>query len=168
LQGTTGLQGLTGTAGIQGVTGTIGSGLTGLTIVGDTTSVPVELIIKNTAMGNAQIKFYVNDTTSAIFKQNYSNSTFELSNSTFLVTGTNFWIEGETGYRTGGKITFGPNYTYVYNKPLVVDPSKGCYFITPTSTPEIDGAWRIIPDGNDLAFQRRESGVWVEKGAFTA
>lgn len=31
-----------------------------------------------------------------------------------------------------------------------------------------DGTWRIIPSGNDLSVQRREGGVWVEKGLFTA
>jgi hypothetical protein len=28
-----------------------------------------------------------------------------------------------------------------------------------------DGTWRIVRDGNNLSFQRREAGVWVEKGA---
>lgn len=32
---------------------------------------------------------------------------------------------------------------------------------------EIDGSWRIIRSGNNLSFQRRESGVWVEKGRYT-
>jgi len=29
-----------------------------------------------------------------------------------------------------------------------------------------DGSWRFIIVGNDLSVQRRESGVWVEKGSF--
>lgn len=31
-----------------------------------------------------------------------------------------------------------------------------------------DGTWRTMRSGNDLVFQRRESGSWVEKGRFTA
>lgn len=34
--------------------------------------------------------------------------------------------------------------------------------------PSSDGAWRIVKSSTDLSIQRRESGVWVEKGAFTA
>lgn len=28
-----------------------------------------------------------------------------------------------------------------------------------------DGTWRIIRSGNNLVFQRREGGTWVEKGS---
>lgn len=38
------------------------------------------------------------------------------------------------------------------------------YFGSPTT----DGTWRIIPSGNDLSIQRRESGVWVQKDLITA
>lgn len=30
-----------------------------------------------------------------------------------------------------------------------------------------DGSWRLIIDGDNLAIQKRESGVWVEKSSFT-
>lgn len=30
-----------------------------------------------------------------------------------------------------------------------------------------DGSWRQIESGNNLSVQRLESGVWVEKSAFT-
>ena len=30
-----------------------------------------------------------------------------------------------------------------------------------------NGSWRLIIVGNDLSIQKRESGVWVEKSAFT-
>ena len=33
---------------------------------------------------------------------------------------------------------------------------------------EANGSWRIIRSGNNLSFQRRESGSWVEKGSFLA
>ncbi len=33
--------------------------------------------------------------------------------------------------------------------------------------PNTNGTWRIIVDGNNLAVQRLESAVWVEKSAFT-
>ena len=32
--------------------------------------------------------------------------------------------------------------------------------------PGTDGTWRIIRSGNDLAFERRELGVWLKKGTF--
>lgn len=31
-----------------------------------------------------------------------------------------------------------------------------------------DGNWRIYINGNNLEFQRKESGTWVKKGAVTA
>ena len=31
--------------------------------------------------------------------------------------------------------------------------------------PATDGTWRIVRSGNDLNFERRESGIWVMKGA---
>lgn len=33
--------------------------------------------------------------------------------------------------------------------------------------PDTDDSWRIIRSGNNLAFERREAGVWVEKSAVT-
>jgi hypothetical protein len=34
--------------------------------------------------------------------------------------------------------------------------------------PDVDGSWRIVRSGNDLQFQRREGGAWVNKGAILA
>ncbi len=34
--------------------------------------------------------------------------------------------------------------------------------------PAADGSWRILVSGVDLVVQRKESGSWVEKGAFLA
>jgi hypothetical protein len=31
---------------------------------------------------------------------------------------------------------------------------------------EVNDSWRIVRDGDNFSFQRREAGVWVEKGAF--
>jgi hypothetical protein len=33
---------------------------------------------------------------------------------------------------------------------------------------DTDGSWRISVSTTNLIFDRRESGAWVEKGAFTA
>lgn len=33
---------------------------------------------------------------------------------------------------------------------------------------ESNNSWRIVRSGNNLSFQRRETGVWVEKGNFSA
>lgn len=46
----------------------------------------------------------------------------------------------------------------------IIDPSKAFYLGLKTD----NGSWRIIQDGLDLAFERREAGVWVQKGIFTA
>ena len=35
------------------------------------------------------------------------------------------------------------------------------------SNPAVDGNWQIIVSGNNLSFQRMESGVWVEKSNIT-
>lgn len=34
--------------------------------------------------------------------------------------------------------------------------------------PDTNGAWRIITSGNNLAFERREAGSWVEKSVVLA
>ncbi len=34
--------------------------------------------------------------------------------------------------------------------------------------PEVDGSWRLIINGTELDAEKRESGVWVAKGGFTA
>ena len=34
--------------------------------------------------------------------------------------------------------------------------------------PEVDGSWRLFISSSNLLVQRRESGTWVEKGAFLA
>ncbi len=33
--------------------------------------------------------------------------------------------------------------------------------------PNTDGSWRVTVSGSNLNFERRESGVWVEKSAAT-
>lgn len=33
--------------------------------------------------------------------------------------------------------------------------------------PDTDGSWRIMVSSDNLTFQRRELGVWVEKSAVT-
>lgn len=44
-----------------------------------------------------------------------------------------------------------------------VGSSNAFYLGDPTT----NGSWRIIRSGNNLAFERRESGSWVEKTAIT-
>ena len=34
--------------------------------------------------------------------------------------------------------------------------------------PDTNGTWRIIRSGDNLAFQRREAGLWVSKGKMLA
>lgn len=34
--------------------------------------------------------------------------------------------------------------------------------------PTVDGSWRMRVNINDFIVERRESGVWIEKGSFTA
>jgi hypothetical protein len=43
--------------------------------------------------------------------------------------------------------------------------SDRAYYI---GDPTTDGSWRIVRSGNDLQFQRREGGTWVNKGAILA
>ena len=43
--------------------------------------------------------------------------------------------------------------------------STAAYYL---GTNDTDGSWRIIRDGNDLSFERRESSVWVSKGKMLA
>ena len=42
----------------------------------------------------------------------------------------------------------------------VANSDKAFYFGGKTT----EGSWRIVRDGNNLAFQRYESSIWVEKG----
>ena len=42
--------------------------------------------------------------------------------------------------------------------------SGGAFYI---GSPTSDGSWRIIIDSGNLSIEKRESSVWVQKGAFT-
>lgn len=44
---------------------------------------------------------------------------------------------------------------------VTIGSGNAFYFGSSTT----NGSWRIIRDGNNLSFQRREGGTWVEKGA---
>ena len=46
---------------------------------------------------------------------------------------------------------------------FITTSGAGIYFGTAT----IDGTWLIVTSGNNLSFQRRESGTYVEKSADT-
>jgi hypothetical protein len=37
----------------------------------------------------------------------------------------------------------------------------------PLGDPTVDGSWQLVVTGGNLSFQRRESGVWNEKGQVT-
>ncbi len=43
-----------------------------------------------------------------------------------------------------------------------VDSNKAFYL----GAEDADGSWRFIRSGEDLLIARRESGVWIEKGAY--
>jgi hypothetical protein len=47
---------------------------------------------------------------------------------------------------------------------VVTDASNSVYI----GLPNVDGSWRYRTDGTDLIYERRESGVWVEKTRITA
>ena len=47
---------------------------------------------------------------------------------------------------------------------LVMSATDALYF----GEASTNGTWRAIRDGNNLNFERRESGTYVKKGAFTA
>lgn len=47
--------------------------------------------------------------------------------------------------------------------PTPALPATGIYGI---GDPNVDGSWRHRINGTSLVFERRESGVWVQKGAF--
>jgi len=47
------------------------------------------------------------------------------------------------------------------------DPLPSRWFVGDSGVGE-DGSWRVEQDGDNLLFQRRESGVWVTKGGFAA
>ena len=51
------------------------------------------------------------------------------------------------------------------NIAYAAPPSSQNYFII--GNPNLDGSWKIIVEGTNLAFQRREGGIWVDKDAFT-
>ncbi len=64
---------------------------------------------------------------------------------------------------TTGKFNFtGAGDSYSFDNSIVT--SDAVYFGGKTT----DGSWRFIKSGNDLNAERRESGVWVDKGGFTA
>jgi hypothetical protein len=50
------------------------------------------------------------------------------------------------------------------NAPQIFVDGVYLYF----GTSNLDGSWRQWVNGTDLVFERRESGVWVQKGAIPA
>lgn len=54
--------------------------------------------------------------------------------------------------------------THSFNSTMIIEATKYVY-LGPVDT---DGSWRFGRSGDDMVFERRESGVWVKKGAFTA
>ena len=68
------------------------------------------------------------------------------------------------------KSTPANNEVLVYNSTTLMWElkDKGTFDLTDAvylGDPLVDGTWRIVRDGNNLSFQRRELSVWVEKGA---
>ncbi len=46
----------------------------------------------------------------------------------------------------------------------IVDPeTDGYIYLGDRNT---DGSWRILPSGANLSIEKRESGVWVQKGGY--
>lgn len=43
--------------------------------------------------------------------------------------------------------------------------ASGIFYLGPAT---VNGSWRFRVSGNDLLVERRESGVWVEKGSYLA
>ena len=62
---------------------------------------------------------------------------------------------------TNGRLTDSANLTF--NGTELEGP--GTIYFGPSGT---NGTWKIMVSGNDLVFQRREAGSYVEKGRFTA
>lgn len=72
----------------------------------------------------------------------------------------------EMAIDVSGNVSIGNAHTTATSKLDVagdIETSGEFYFGDPTT----DGSWRIIQDGNNLVFQRRELGVWTDKTAIT-
>ena len=70
------------------------------------------------------------------------------------------------------KITPSNNEVLVYNSTTLrwELADKGTFGATDwiyLGDPTTNGTWRVGRNGNDLEFQRRESGNWISKGAMT-
>jgi hypothetical protein len=74
--------------------------------------------------------------------------------------GTNTWMTVDSSQNIGfGTDT--PTVKVDVNGDIKVASSNAFYF----GAIDADGSWRIVRSGDDLAFERRESSSWVEKGA---
>jgi hypothetical protein len=51
-----------------------------------------------------------------------------------------------------------------FSGPVAVASDMAIYF----GKDGEDNSWRIVRSGDDIHFDRRESGSWVNKGSFTA
>ena len=57
-------------------------------------------------------------------------------------------------------------YSIADDRPAGIElPATGSVYL---GAPTADGTWRIVRSGDDLAFQRRESGAWVSKSTVGA
>jgi hypothetical protein len=53
------------------------------------------------------------------------------------------------------------NGGWFYKLMNVLDADESLYLGDPTT----EGSWRIVRDGDNLSFERYESGNWISKGA---
>ncbi len=69
-------------------------------------------------------------------------------------------VNDPTGTPVSNKITF-ENFQKSITQVGGTSTSLSIYFGDSVT----DGSWRITISGNDLSFERRESGSWVQKGS---
>jgi len=80
------------------------------------------------------------------------------------------WFRALQGASDVSKNTPSDGDVLVYNTTTLMWElaNKGVFGATDAvylGDPIVDGTWRIVRDGNNLSYQRRESSNWVEKGA---
>lgn len=105
------------------------------------------------------------DTTNEVQSVSIVNDSLNISDGNTVAIPFRWDENGSDVNRASGNVgigVVGPTSKLDVNGDVEIGTADAFYLGDPTT----DGSWRIVRSGNDLAFERRETGAWVSKGTF--
>lgn len=122
--------------------------------------------------GESSLSSSVNDTTLVAFSDNVKGAAALQGPHTFDPRGA-IIIDGvaypNRGIYTGvGRIAYLESTAGFFSGGIVIMDLPEAGIPTESDVYEVEGNWRLIPSGNDLVWQRYESGTWTTKSTISA